>query len=97
MCVPNIGMCLFNTIYRIRSVPPEHEIDFTDRAYQVKLPLHARSTASQAVKNNIKLTEILANQSLLHNQEKVNNTPAFCSNRYMIHITYTTIVLLYVF
>merc|ERR1712156_204892 len=36
---------------------PNEELDFTDRSYQVRLPLHARSTASQSVKNNLRITE----------------------------------------
>ena len=48
-----------------------NEIDFTDRAYQNKLPMHARTTASQAVKNNLKGTELDAQPSILHTQLKV--------------------------
>ena len=55
---------------RIRPVPTEHEIDFTDRAYQTTLPFHARSTASQAVKNNIKITEVLEDPMFSHNQRR---------------------------
>ena len=49
-----------------------NEIDFTDRAYQNKLPMHARTTASQAVKNNLKGTELDAQPSILHTQFKVS-------------------------
>lgn len=49
-----------------------HQIDFTDRAYQNKLPMHAKATASQAVKNNLRGTELEAQQSVLHTQYKVS-------------------------
>ena len=63
--------CVF-IVYRVKSVPPEHEIDFTDRAYQVQLPIHARSTASQAVKNNIRITELMADPNPILAQQKVS-------------------------
>ncbi|XP_050415734.1 spermatogenesis-associated protein 4 [Patella vulgata] len=44
--------------------------EFTDDAYQVKLPLHARSTASKAIKNNLRITEIMADQNLILNAQK---------------------------
>jgi len=50
-----------------------NEIDFTDRAYQNKLPMHARTTASQAVKNNLKGTELDAQPSILHTQLKAHD------------------------
>ncbi|KAF6034657.1 SPATA4 [Bugula neritina] len=50
-----------------------NEIDFTDRAYQDKLPMHARTTASQAVKNNLKGTELKAQPSILHTQFKAHD------------------------
>jgi len=55
---------------KVRSIPPEYEIDFTDRAYQVKLPIHARNTASQSIKTNIRLTELLADSDILLTQQK---------------------------
>ncbi|XP_052796928.1 spermatogenesis-associated protein 4-like [Mya arenaria] len=54
----------------IRKTPPEFETDFTDRGYQSKLPMHARSTASQSVKNNLRITEIQADSSLILNAQK---------------------------
>ena len=48
------------------------EVDYTDYAYQSQLPMHARATAAKAVKNNLKLTEILADQNLITCSEKVN-------------------------
>lgn len=54
----------------VRKLPPEFEPDFTDRGYQNKLPMHARSTATQAVKNNLRITEIQADSSLILNSQK---------------------------
>jgi len=45
-------------------------ISFSDQTYQLGLPLHARSTASQAVKNNMTITEMKADPSLVLNQQK---------------------------
>ena len=53
-------------------MPPDTETEFTDRAYQNKLPMHARSTATQAVKNNLRITEIQADSSLILNSQKVS-------------------------
>ncbi|KAL8574621.1 hypothetical protein ACOMHN_055686 [Nucella lapillus] len=55
---------------KVKKVPREMETDYTDYAYQVKLPLHARSTASQAVKNNLRLTEAKADVSMIHTAQK---------------------------
>ena len=56
---------------RIRKLVQEDEVDFKDTAYQAKLPMHARSTATQAVKNNIRSTELAADKSLILAQQKV--------------------------
>ena len=45
--------------FRIQKAAPSFEIDLTDWPYQQQLPLHARSTAVQAIRNNVKNTEIL--------------------------------------
>ena len=47
------------------------EKEFSDIAYQSKLPMHARSTASQAVKNNLRITELMADKNLILGQQKV--------------------------
>lgn len=62
----------FHILYfrAIRSVY-QPEIDFTDHAYQMQLPIHARSTATQAVKSNLKITELMADQNLILGQQKV--------------------------
>ncbi|PVD35250.1 hypothetical protein C0Q70_06531 [Pomacea canaliculata] len=54
-------------VTKMKSEMPE---DYTDYAYQVKLPMHARSTASKAVKNNLRNTEILADPCLIVNAQK---------------------------
>lgn len=75
-CKEGAGAALIEKIYEIltnrpiRKLPPEMEPDFTDRAYQNKLPMHARSTATQAVKNNLRITEIQADCSLILNSQK---------------------------
>lgn len=58
-------------------MPEEEPIDFTDRAYQVKLPMHARSTATQAVKNNLRDTELLADKNIILGQQKVRCSSTF--------------------
>lgn len=63
---------LFHDYFSVRKVPLETEPDFTDRGYQSKLPMHARSTATQAVKNNLRITEIQADCSLILNAQKVS-------------------------
>lgn len=47
------------TSRKARVMPPNHDFDLTDHAYQVQLPMHARATATMSVKNNITLSEIL--------------------------------------
>ncbi|XP_002735132.1 spermatogenesis-associated protein 4-like [Saccoglossus kowalevskii] len=78
-CKPDAAELLVQLIYTkltnrtIKRVQLDHEIDFTDRAYQVKLPLHARSTASQSVKNNLKITEFSTEPNLITCQQKAQN------------------------
>ncbi|KAM6923419.1 spermatogenesis-associated protein 4 [Xenentodon cancila] len=49
----------------------QHQVsDFTDREYQEMLPSLARSTATKAIKNNLKITEIMANPDIRTNQRK---------------------------
>ena len=55
----------------MKKVAPEMETDYTDYAYQVQLPMHARSTATKAIKNNLRLTEVLADQNNLYTAQKV--------------------------
>lgn len=78
-CKEGAGPLLVERIYEIltnrtvRKIPTEYEIDFTDRAYQVQLPIHARSTASQAVKNNLRITELMADKNLILGQQKAQS------------------------
>lgn len=44
--------------------------DFTDQEYQELLPTVARSTASKAIKNNLRMTEIMAEPDISTNQRK---------------------------
>lgn len=44
--------------------------DFTDVEYQELLPAVARSTASRAIKNNLRITEIMAEPDISTNQKK---------------------------
>ncbi|XP_029368294.1 spermatogenesis-associated protein 4 [Echeneis naucrates] len=46
------------------------ETDFTDQQYQDLLPAVARSTASKAIKNNLRTTEIMAEPDISTNQRK---------------------------
>uniref|UniRef100_K1QF98 Spermatogenesis-associated protein 4 n=1 Tax=Magallana gigas TaxID=29159 RepID=K1QF98_MAGGI len=55
---------------RVKKQPSEFEADFTDSAYQLQLPMHARSTASKAVKNNLRITETMADPNLILNAQK---------------------------
>lgn len=57
--------------FRVKKQPSEFEADFTDSAYQLQLPMHARSTASKAVKNNLRITESMADPNLILNAQKV--------------------------
>ncbi|KAL5012731.1 hypothetical protein ScPMuIL_011282 [Solemya velum] len=55
---------------KVKKIPLEGDMDFTDRAYQIKLPMHARSTACKAVKNNLRMTEMIADQNLIISAQK---------------------------
>ncbi|XP_019389892.1 PREDICTED: spermatogenesis-associated protein 4, partial [Crocodylus porosus] len=76
-CKPGAAEILVQDIYsmltnrRIKNIQDE-EVDFTDRYYQEQLPMVARSTASKAIKNNIKLTEVMIEPSIKKNRQKVN-------------------------
>ncbi|XP_071950404.1 spermatogenesis-associated protein 4-like [Antedon mediterranea] len=55
---------------KIKRLALEHEIDFTDHSYQMKLPMHARSTASTSVKTNLKITEFSTEPNIITCQQK---------------------------
>ncbi|CAG2230985.1 unnamed protein product [Mytilus edulis] len=67
MLLENIYELLTNR--KVKKTQTE-EPDFTDKLYQEKLPMHARSTASKAVKNNLRITEIMADQNLILGAQK---------------------------
>ncbi|XP_056626018.1 spermatogenesis-associated protein 4 [Triplophysa dalaica] len=46
------------------------EQEFTDKAYQEQLPMVARATASVAIKNNLCLSEVIAEPNIIANQLK---------------------------
>ncbi|XP_064637152.1 spermatogenesis-associated protein 4-like [Lineus longissimus] len=75
-CKEGAAQLLIEKLYEIltnravKKKPLEYEVDFTDHAYQAKLPMHARSTASKAIKNNLSITEILADRNIILNQQK---------------------------
>uniref|UniRef100_A0A8C4VP38 Spermatogenesis-associated protein 4 n=1 Tax=Gopherus evgoodei TaxID=1825980 RepID=A0A8C4VP38_9SAUR len=75
-CKPGAAEMLVQDIYsmltngRIKNI--QDEVDFTDHYYQEQLPMVARSTASKAIKNNIKLTEIMMEPNINKNRQKVN-------------------------
>ena len=47
------------------------DLTVADQAYQVTLPLHARATASTAVKSNFRITEQMAHPDLITNAHQV--------------------------
>lgn len=62
-CKPGAASLLIQRIYTIitnRTLPTlaENAVDFSDNSYQQQLPFHARSTATQAIKNNIADSEL---------------------------------------
>ncbi|KAH9519883.1 spermatogenesis-associated protein 4 [Bulinus truncatus] len=75
-CKEGAAVLLVESMYeiltnkRVRKLLPDVEIDYTDYAYQQNLPMHARSTASKAIKNNLRLTEILADQNVISSSQK---------------------------
>ncbi|KAM5192328.1 spermatogenesis-associated protein 4 [Mantella aurantiaca] len=75
-CKPGAAEIFVQEIYvmltnrRIKTVQDD-EVDFTDRHYQDKLPMVARSTATKAVKSNITLSETLAVPDIMVNKQKV--------------------------
>ncbi|XP_058049470.1 spermatogenesis-associated protein 4 isoform X2 [Ahaetulla prasina] len=76
-CKPGAAEIFVQDIYtmltdsRIKHIQDE-TIDFTDRIYQDNLPLVARSTASRAIKNNITMSEIMAEPDICKNKQKIN-------------------------
>uniref|UniRef100_A0A8D0L766 Spermatogenesis-associated protein 4 n=1 Tax=Sphenodon punctatus TaxID=8508 RepID=A0A8D0L766_SPHPU len=76
-CKPGAAEFFLQDIYAVltnRRLKPiqNEEVDFTDCFYQEQLPMVARSTASKAIKANIKLTEIMMDPNINKNRQKVN-------------------------
>ncbi|XP_078494778.1 spermatogenesis associated 4 isoform X1 [Ciona intestinalis] len=77
-CKRGAAELLVQTIYSlltnrlVRTLTSEQEVDFTDRKYQVHLPMHARSTASHAIKNNLKITECMTEPNIITNKQKAH-------------------------
>lgn len=77
-CKPGAAELLVQTIYTIltnrvvKTLKDEMEIDFTDRHYQLQLPLHARSTATHSIKNNLKITECMTEPNIITNNQKAH-------------------------
>ena len=68
-----IVICSCFPLYRIKRLALDHEIDFTDHRYQMTLPIHARATASVAVKTNVKITEAMTEPNLITGQQRVGS------------------------
>ncbi|KAJ8382952.1 hypothetical protein SKAU_G00037300 [Synaphobranchus kaupii] len=75
-CKPGAAELLIQDIYslltnrRVRTLGDD-EVDFTDRRYQDNLPMVARATASKAIKNNLRLSEVIAEPSIDANKQKI--------------------------
>lgn len=76
-CKPGAAEIFVRDIYtmltnrRVKHIQDE-DTDFTDRLYQNKLPMVARSTASRAIKSNITLTEIMVEPNINKNRQKIS-------------------------
>ncbi|KAL7863486.1 hypothetical protein SRHO_G00124700 [Serrasalmus rhombeus] len=77
-CKPGAAEALVQEMYtlltnkRIKTVQQE-ELDFTDRSYQEQLPIVARATASKAIKNNMRLSEEMAEPNITAKQQKIQS------------------------
>ncbi|XP_044061877.1 spermatogenesis-associated protein 4 [Siniperca chuatsi] len=74
-CKPGAAELLVQEVYSIltnRSIRDvqDPEPDFTDKEYQGLLPPLARSTASKAIKNNLRITEMMAEPDISTNHRK---------------------------
>ncbi|XP_062855950.1 spermatogenesis-associated protein 4 [Trichomycterus rosablanca] len=77
-CKPGAAEALVLKIYTMltnRRIKSAHEeaLDFTDQNYQKQLPMVARATASTAIKNNLFLSEELAESNIFMKQRKIYN------------------------
>ena len=53
----------FLFLIRIQKLPSGYDQEFSDWPYQQQLPLHARATAVQSIRNNFKNTEFQTDPS----------------------------------
>lgn len=67
-----IASCRYSNLVSLLSIRDVQgpKSDFTDQEYQQLLPTLARSTASTAIKNNLRITEIMAEPNISTNQKK---------------------------
>uniref|UniRef100_A0A4W4ENZ4 Spermatogenesis-associated protein 4 n=1 Tax=Electrophorus electricus TaxID=8005 RepID=A0A4W4ENZ4_ELEEL len=75
-CKPGAAESLLQEIHTLltnRSIKTVQEVapDFTDQRYQEQLPMVARATASRAIKNNLCLSEEMAEPNITTNQQKI--------------------------
>ncbi|XP_063732555.1 spermatogenesis-associated protein 4 isoform X2 [Eleginops maclovinus] len=74
-CKPGAAELLVQEVYTVLTNQSIRDVqgpesDFTDKEYQELLPAVARSTASRAIKNNLRITEIMAEPDISTNQRK---------------------------
>ncbi|XP_076595898.1 spermatogenesis-associated protein 4 [Chaetodon auriga] len=74
-CKPGAAELLVREVYTVLTNRSIRDVqgpasDFTDHEYQELLPTLARSTASKAIKNNLRATEIMAEPDISTNQRK---------------------------
>ncbi|XP_074129550.1 spermatogenesis-associated protein 4 [Sminthopsis crassicaudata] len=75
--IPGVPEILIQDIYslltkqQIKNIQDSY-VNFTDCNYQINLPLVLKTTASQFIKNNIRLTELMSNPNILNHQLKIN-------------------------
>lgn len=58
---------------KLKRLALDRDIDFTDHHYQLTLPMHARNTASMAVKTNLKITEFETEPNIITSQQKAQD------------------------
>lgn len=78
-CKDGAGTLLLQTLYelltsrQLKTMPAERVVEFTDDQYQSQLPDHQRSTAVQAIRNNLKSTELQLCDSLAVRRQLAQN------------------------
>ncbi|XP_062514269.1 spermatogenesis-associated protein 4-like [Corticium candelabrum] len=77
-CKPGAAIALVEQVYTLLTNRKVRKLektpnDFTDSSYQSQLPSYARSTASQAIKNNIAITELTTQPDRIVSMQKAQN------------------------